>query len=245
LRAGLLLPRAAVAASLFVLALAGAPSAAAADGNARDLSGVWWTEKYIPKIEPGFSAVIFWPEAKPIYDKNVAGLKNGTVVDSARRNCTPDGVPRIMAAPYPFEIAQMSGQVTLRFEVNNATRTVIMDKPLPAAGTLIPADLGHSYGRWDRDTLIVETIGFTDNTFLDATGLPHSDQLHVKEYFWKTGTGGKRLQYVAMIIDPKIYWQPFVQRHSYERRPDVRIAHYACGGKNRDIAHVAGSAGWK
>lgn len=233
--------------SCLVLLAAGAQAAYAAEGgfDPRDLSGVWWTKTYTPKIEPGSTAVIFTPESKARYDRNIAGLKDGSVVDAARRSCAPDGVPRIMAAPYPFQIAQMADRVTLTFEVNNAVRTVTMDRPLPALKDLAPAPLGHSYGHWERDTLVVDTAGFTEDTFLDATGLPHSDQLNVREYFWRSGPGGNQLQYVARVLDPKTFTEVWVQRHVYERRSDIQIAKYACGGKNRDISQVAGASAWK
>jgi hypothetical protein len=234
-----------VALGLFTLTLAGASSAgAAAADDARDLSGVWWIRTYNPRIDPGVTAVVFTPAGKAIYDKNMTGLQNGSVVDLARKNCTPDGVVRIMASPYPFQIAQAPAQVTFSFELNNAVRTVIMDKPVPSPSEVTSTDSGHAYGRWERDTLVVESIGFTDKTFLDATGLPHSEQLRVKEYFWK-GAGGKELQYAAIVFDPKTYSQLWSQRYVYEKRPDVRLTNYVCGGKNRDISQIAGAGEWK
>ncbi len=231
-----------------VIALAGWLPAAAAEGetssDVRDLSGVWWAESYNPKILPGVTFIVLTPEGESAYEKNKLGLEDGGVVDAARATCAPDGVPRIMAAPYPFEISQAPDQVTLRFEVNNAVRTVIMDQPLPPAEEVTPAVLGHSYGRWERDTLIVETVGFTDSTFLDATGLPHSGQLYVKEFFWKGGIAGRQLHYVAVVLDPETFSQVWVQRYVYERRPDIQIAAYECGGDNRDISQIAGAEAW-
>jgi len=230
------------AAVFFLLAWA-APAAAAED--ARDLSGVWWIKRYSPTIDPGVTAVIFTPEGKALYDKTLAGLKAGSLSDPARKACAPDGAVRIMASPYPFRIDAMPGEVRFTFEANNASRTVAMDKPVPAIKDVPPADMGHAFGRWERDTLVVETVGFTDNkTFFDATGLPHSDQLHVKEYFWK-GAGGKELQYAAIVFDPKTYSQLWSQRYVYEKRPDIRLMPYVCGGKNRDISHVPGAEAWK
>ncbi len=214
--------------------------------DARELSGVWRIERYSPKIDPGATALVYTPEGKEAHDRIVSGLRDGSITDTARTRCTPDGVPRIMAAPYPFEISQSADRVTLRFEVNNAERTIMLDESFPtgaAAEALTPAPLGHSYGRWERDTLIVESAGFTADTFLDTTGLPHSEQLYVMEYFWKSGRG-EELQYVALVLDPETFSQVWAQRYIYTRRSDIGIETYACGGPNRDISQVPGAEAW-
>ena len=234
--------------SVYAIALTGQlPEAVAAEGevlsDARDLSGVWWTKSYSPKVNPGATFIVFTPEGKSTYERNIAGLRDGSIVGAARASCKPDGVPRIMAAPYPFEITQAPDWVTLRFETNNAVRTVIMDQPMPPPAELMPTELGHSYGRWERDTLIVENAGFADTTFLDATGFPHSDQLYVKEYFWKSN-GGRQLEYVALVFDPVMFSQVWSQHHTYDRRMDIRIGNYECGGDNRDISQVEGAEAW-
>lgn len=219
-------------------------SEAAGAPDPHDLSGVWQIQSYSAKINPGVTAVVLTPAGQAAYDKNVAGLKNGSVVDAARKSCAPDGVPRVMGTPYPFQIMPAAGRLTMRFEVNSETRTIALDKPMPAAAQLTPADMGNSFGHWDGDTLIIESAGFTDKTFLDATGLPHSDQLRVTEYLWKTD-GGKELQYVAIVEDPKMFTQIWAERFIYRLRPDIRLANYVCGGKNRDISGVKGAAEWK
>jgi hypothetical protein len=205
---------------------------------------VWWTTSYSPKINPGVTAIVLTTEGKTAYDRNKVGLANGSTIDLARRNCTPEGVPRVMAAPYPVEIAQTSSQTMFRFEVNGTTRTVTMDRPLPPAAELTSSDMGQSFGHWQGDTLIVESAGFNDKTFLDATGLPHSDQLRVTEHFWKSD-GGRKLQYVALVVDPKTFTQIWAQRLNYDLRPDLRIANYACRGANRNISNIRGAGDWK
>ncbi len=66
------------------------------------------------------------------YEKNQAGLKNSSIVDKARRVCVPDGLPRVLATPYPFEIFQVPvDKVTFLYEMNHQVRGIVMDKPLP------------------------------------------------------------------------------------------------------------------
>jgi hypothetical protein len=222
-----------------------APGQAGEDSAPRNLTGVWWGKTYSAAVNPGVTAIVFTPDGKAAYERNKAALANGSLTDRARKTCAPDGVPRVMASPYPFEIALPAYDgLLLRFEVNGSTRSIIMNRAMPPAAELTPEDMGHSFGRWDGSTLIVESAGFADGTFLDATGLPHSRDLRVTEYFWKSDDG-RRLNYVALVTDPKMFSQVWAERFSYERRPDIRIANYACGGANRNLSQVAGAEQWK
>jgi hypothetical protein len=169
------------------LALAASPAAAAAGP---DISGVWWATTYSPKIQLlGGGDLPYTPAGKAAYDKNIAALKSGETIGAARRFCVPDGVPRILATPYPLEFIQPPGQTTIIYEMNHAIRVVAMDKPLPKDEELIPYPYydGHSAGHWEGDTLVIETAGFNDKTFLDATGTPHSDAMKTVERIRKTG----------------------------------------------------------
>src|SRR5258706_12159812 len=200
-------------------------SAAAA---APDISGTYWATSYSPTIQvlgggdPPLNAA-----GKAAYEKIQAGLKDGSIVDKARRVCVPDGVPRVLSTPYPFEIFQVPvGQVTFLYEMNHQVRVIVMDKPLPPRQALIvdPKYNGHSIGRWDGDTLVVESAGFNEWTFLDASGLPHSEEMTTVERIRK---GGNQLEDVITIHDPQMYergWQgPFVSAG----RKHVRIQQYA------------------
>jgi hypothetical protein len=91
---------------------------------------------------------------KAAYEKNRAGLRDGSIIDKARKVCTPDGLPRVLATPYPFTIYQVpAGQVTFVYEMNHQLRVIFIDKPLPEAHRLLVEPLynGHSVGHWDGD----------------------------------------------------------------------------------------------
>ncbi len=145
--------RGAVAAFLVATAV----SAACA---APDISGTYWATTYSPKIqvlgggEPPLNAA-----GKAAYEANQKGLKDGSVVDKARHVCLPDGVPRVLATPYPFEVFQVPvDHVTFIFEMNHQNRVVVLDRPLPSQDSIVgePRYNGHSVGHWDGDTLVVE-----------------------------------------------------------------------------------------
>jgi hypothetical protein len=171
---------------------------------------------------------------------NQAGLKDGSLVDKARRVCVPDGVPRVLATPYPFEIFQVPpDQVTFLYEMNHQVRVIAMDKPLPSAHTLLVDAKynGHSVGHWDGDTLVAESAGFNERTFLDASGLPHGDEMTTVERIRKVGN---TLEDIITIHDPQMYEKDWQARFVYEERNDVRLEDYACNDTHRDLSGVKG-----
>jgi len=218
------------------LSLAAVPTHAAPD-----FSGTYWATSYSAKIpvvgggEPPLN-----DKGRALYQQNTAGLKDGSLIDKARRVCTPDGVPRLLATPYPFEIFHApAGQVTIVYEMNHQTRTIAMDKPLPTPESIITEPLynGHSVARWEGDTLVVQSIGYNDRTFLDATGLPHSDEMMTTERIKRLGD---QLEDVVTIHDPQLYARDWQARFVYKLRNDVRLEDYACNDAHRDLSGVAG-----
>ena len=117
----------AVAALLAATALNGA-----AYGQTPDISGTYWATEYHPKIQlVGGGELPLTAAGKAAYEKNMAGLKDGSITDTARKFCVPDGLPRVLANPYPFEIVQAPpGQVTILYELNHLVRPITLDKPL-------------------------------------------------------------------------------------------------------------------
>lgn len=211
-----------------------------------DISGVWWANTYSPRLRPQEGSELpFTPAGRAAYEKNIAGLKNGTIEDAARTLCTPDGVPRLLATPFPFEIIQTPGQVTMIYEMNHVIRLVDMRKPLPNDEQLsiLPYYDGHSAGQWEGDTLIIRSGGFNAKTFLDAYGAPHTDEMHTTERIRKIG-GGQQLEDVVTIEDPKYYLQPLTVRFVYDYHPEIRLQDYVCGEPHRDLSRVKGVVGF-
>src|SRR5215470_11139704 len=104
--------------------------AAFAQGNrTQDISGIWQSVKYSPKLEiQGGGDIPYNEKGKALYAKILAGLKDGSIKDEARHLCVPDGIPRILGNPYPFKIIQTPGQTTIAYELNRVFRVVVMDK---------------------------------------------------------------------------------------------------------------------
>jgi hypothetical protein len=215
---------------------------ASAQGAGPDISGIYWATQYNAKVQiVGGGEVPFTPAGKAAYDKNIAGLKDGSISDDARKFCVPDGPVRVLATPYPFEIVQAPpGQITILYELNHQIRVVRMDKPLPKYEDLVayPSFNGYSVGRFDGDTLIVETGGFKEKTYLDATGAPHTDELTTVERIRKISP--TQLEIVITVKDPDYYTREWQARFVYNLRNDLRIEDYLCGEPHRDISSIPG-----
>ena len=94
-------------------------------------------------------------------------------------DCLPDGMPTMMGAMFPMEILQSRGQVTIIEEAFTQVRRILMDKPQKTFEDVEPGFYGHSVGRWDGDTLVVDTIGIKENVRFQ--NMPHSPQMRIKE----------------------------------------------------------------
>src|SRR5262249_31558486 len=213
-------------------------------GATPDITGTYWTTRYYAKLPiVGGGDLPLTAMGKEAYAKNQAGLKSGEITDVARKFCVPDGVPRSMASPYPFEtIHYPTNQITMVHELNRQIRVFMMDKRLPTYQEVVayPYYNGHSVGHWEGDTLVVETTRFNEKSFLDSTGAPHTDMLVTTERIRKTSAN--ELEDVITIHDPDYYTRDFQVRFTYALRNDVRLDDYVCGEPHRDINRIPGIA---
>jgi hypothetical protein len=139
--------------------------------------------------------------------------------------CYLPGVPRAMYLPYKFQIIQGTTKIMMAFEFRNADRTIHLDEVVTYPGD---AFMGHSVGRWEGDTLVVNVSRFTPYTWFDRSGNFHSDALRVTERY--TPISRDAIQYQAQIEDPKVFTRPWTIRLPLYRRlePDARIIPFRC-----------------
>jgi hypothetical protein len=165
--------------------------------------------------------VPFQPSAKLKFQENNAMKKSET-----DQRCLPPGVPRIMLMPRPFEIVQAPNRILFVYEGGaHVWRQVWTD------GRAHPKDpnpnwLGHSIGHWEGDTLVVDSLGFNDKTWLDDAGHPHTEQLHVIEKFKRTGP--LMMTYEVVIDDPGTYTQPWTSGSSLSFLKGEKLAEDIC-----------------
>jgi len=180
------------------------------------------------------------------------GLLRPEGVERLRRNaaainlngCPAPGDPVFSSAPSfplmgllsePIKIVQAPQLTMILYEAGNMHRQLHTDgRQLPKEFDL-PAFNGYSAGRWESDTLVVETAGFNDKTVLDAGGHPHSDALHVTERFRRRDFG--HLDYQVTFDDPKMYTRPFTVSIPHDLLPDSDVFENFCENE-RDRAHL-------
>jgi len=191
-----------------VVFLALAPHVVAAP----DLSGVWEPEG-LQSMHSAADALLLHPEAN-----------KGKAADPDA-NCTLSGVPRLDLGPKPFKILQSPDEVVILYQAYTTYRQVFTD------GRRLPVDpqpswLGYSVGKWDGDTLVVDTIGFNDLTWLDNAGTPHSESLHVTERFHRRDK--EHLDIQITIDDTKTFRHPFTVTQHARLAPAIELTESIC-----------------
>jgi hypothetical protein len=125
--------------------------------------------------------------------------------DDPRIRCLPSGMPMVDTVAFPFKIVQTPGLLMMLFEEDTTFRQIFMDgRELPEDPQ--PSWMGYSVGRWERDELVVETIGLIDRSWLDVVGHRHSQALRVTERFRRVNFGLMELQ--LTLDDPKTFTRP-------------------------------------
>jgi hypothetical protein len=120
------------------------------------------------------------PWARKLYDERIEAAENGQTFRHTLTKCLPPGMPMgTLFAFYPIQILQTPEQLTMLFEEGNHFRIIRMNQP--HAKDPDPNFWGDAAGKWEGETLIIDTIGVRDDTTLDFLGFPHSEKLHVVE----------------------------------------------------------------
>ncbi|HTK36408.1 MAG TPA: hypothetical protein VL358_14145 [Caulobacteraceae bacterium] len=203
---------------------------AAEPGTHVDISGVWWSKQKVTAIRPvGGGAIPFTAAGAAEYAKNkpvvramlgkLPGLGN-------MKRCIPPPPPNIWGSGFPFQIFQEPDVVTIAYEFDHMRRFVYMNEKVNPE-TADPGYVGNSVGHWDGDTLVIDSSVFKPDTYLDDTGLPHTEKLKVTERVRKVDA--KTLEVLATVDDPEMYSKPWTARYTFTLYPDERIQQYICG----------------
>ena len=207
-----------------------APPAPRLANGTPDLSGVWMGGGGVSErnLKPG-DAIMLLPEAKKIVDSR-------QLKDDPEAHCLPTGVPRMN--PYPWRMVQSvdTKYIWILFEGNiHSYRQIFLD------GRLHPKDpdptwYGHSTGKWEGDTLVVDTVGYNDLFWFGANKLPHTTQLHTIERFTRTDLN--TLSWDITIIDPGSYAKPFTVQTRARFEPTWELMEYICQENNTNVGHI-------
>ena len=154
-------------------------------------------------------------------------------------NCLPDGVPHGDLLPEPFKIIHSPCVIVMLYEVETTFRQIF------TGGRRLPADprptwQGYSVGRWEGETLVIETAGFNDLGWLDARGTGHSTDMRVEERFRRRDYG--HLELTITITDPQTFTKPITFGVVEELLPDTDLFEHYCLENEKDDAHLPGRA---
>ena len=213
------------------------PAPRLSDGRP-DLSGIWEpANRYVTNLAADLRPedVPFQPWAKSLYDERKTGSHSR---EDPPAHCLPQGVPRINAAPAPWKIVQSPGFIVILYEAFNLWRQIFFDGR-ELAVDVNPTWLGYSTGKWEGDTLVVETRGFNGKLWLDQLGKPSTDALRVTERFHRQDFGHMNLQ--ITIDDPKAYTRPWTVTEPVRLLTDTELLEFICQENNRDLEHLPGN----
>jgi hypothetical protein len=201
-----------------------------------DISGAWApnairqnVDLVATGIHPPFQA---W--AEKAYNEHKANISK----DDPEARCLPPGVPRMSTTPYPFRIMQTPGLTLIVYEGGAHIWRQIFTDGRPHDKDPNPSWLGDSIGRWDGDTFVIDTIGFNGKSWIDESGLPTTEKLHVIERIRRVDAGHLEIEHT--VDDPGAYTTPW----KFTTHPTLlkgELMEYICQENNRDLEHLVGA----
>jgi hypothetical protein len=222
-----------------------------------DVSGLWQVERtpqdeYNNVLGKGFTDVqpdtrditkhvlnVFWgmkPEEVPLRPEGEAIFKhnNANPLEYPHTQCLPGGIPLALLV-FTFKMIQTPQEIVQLSETADPPRQIHTDgRPLPKNPD--PTWMGYSVGRWEGDTLVVDTVGLNDLAWLDAFGHPRSEAMHITERYRRRDFGHMDLE--ITFDDPKYYTRPFSLKMPLKLMPDSDLLEYVCNEGEKDRAHL-------
>jgi hypothetical protein len=216
-----------------------APAPRTQDGKP-DLSGVW--NRLSPKYRTNIAADLKPEEVQPWAKELVRERTENIGKDSMLARCLPLGPQYVTdsdsTAGGMMKIAQTPGLILI-LNPDLTYRQIYMDgRSLESAPN--PAWMGYSVGRWDGDTLVVESFGFNDRTWLDTSGHPHTEALRMTERYRRRDVGHMEIE--VTLQDPAVYARPWTVAVRAELAADTEVLEYVCNENSRDLEHWVGKA---
>jgi hypothetical protein len=211
------------------------PPPRGADGKP-ELSGIWEPVKsYVGNISADLKEELpYQPATKALVDQRKSGAHAN---EDPPAHCLPQGVPRLGSAPAPWRLIQTPGYIAILHEAFGLWRQIFTDGR-ELGNEFNPTWLGYSSGKWDGDTLVVETKGFNGEGWMDQMGRPTTESTVVIERFHRKDYGHMDIQ--ITVEDPKLYTKPWTVNQAVRlAQPGLELMEYVC--QDRDLAHLPGN----
>jgi hypothetical protein len=226
-----------------------APAPRTADGKP-DFSGIWEMEHNRPCPPEGCLDLQFAQEVLNIgwslkdglphqpWAADLAKARQASLgKDNPITHCLPVGIVELQTIPLLRKIVQVPGLFVILSEHNASYRQIFTDgRPLPIDPQ--PSWNGYSTGKWDGDTLVVETTGFRDGIWLDLSGDPLTDAAKITERFRRVNYG--RMEVQVTVDDPKAYTKPWTVNLKQVLALDTDLLDYICLENEKDLKHMVG-----
>jgi len=159
--------------------------------------------------------------------------------DHPDAHCLPLNPVQLWFHPQPRKLIQNTREIVMLAESNGGTRQIFTDgRALPSKGDVQPWWYGYSVGRWEGDTLVVESTGFLDNAWVDENGSPLTNEAHLTERIRRPNYG--TLEVEVTVNDPKTYTRPWTVTANQRLMPDDELIEFICGENNTSLQHLVG-----
>ena len=211
-----------------------APAPRLPDGKP-DLSGIWTPPGgYIRNLAKDLKEEVpFQAWAKKVYDERVTG---STWKEDPDANCLPQGVPKVLVAPAPWRIVQTKDIIFFVHEAFNLWWQVFLDgRQFVPHTDIAPTWHGYSTGRWEGDTLVIDSRGFNGRVWLDQLGKVSTEELHVNMRLLRKDFGHMNIQ--ITIDDPKAYTKPWTVTVEPTLLPNTELMEFICLENEKDTRH--------
>jgi hypothetical protein len=184
----------------------------------------------VPRQAGDYNSPLLQPWAKEVVRRQTDRvLGQDVALNTPQETCWPMGVPHILQLNFHTQIIDDGKQIVFLYERHNQRRIARLNASHPA--TVKPSWFGDSVARWEGDTLVVDTIGNHEKTWLDDSGHPHSDALRIIERFRRSSLG--RMEIQITIDDPKAYTKPWSVTQQLAFQPDTELLEYICNENNK------------
>ncbi|MEO6339986.1 MAG: hypothetical protein ABIO39_08125 [Caulobacteraceae bacterium] len=195
-----------------------------------NISGVWQLGRYGLRIAPADGDPPWQPWAKKVFTDRAASEIAGKPMWDPTAACWGSGMPRLLTVGYPIEIIQTPDSIVFMYETQHVFRVVHMNAKHPAK--IVPTFMGHAVGKWEGDTLVIDTIGLSGRQQIDERGTAMTEKMHLVERVRMVDD--VTMEDIFTIDDPGAYTKPWTVRRTFTFAPKVRFLDYVCEENNRN-----------